>query len=305
MVEEPSQPNDVWVPHILHQTWKTSDVPQGFRKSIETWRKLQPSWKYKLWDDDANQRLVDAKYPWLQAAFQEMSGIQRADIMRYLYMHAFGGVYADLDVALVRPLRPLLQKHRRLNSTILLGQEPLAHAVLLERKPRQVCNAVIVSVPGQIFWLDLVRHATSHMGASSMYADPVQTTGPRMLERAVVRWHKRRRAVEQQFGLARRDDLVVLPPDLFYPTWDPMQTQTLRKRCNNLAQGRGSNVAAAAGTAAARDGLDTAAASVASVCARLRREGFVPALPQDGSAFTNHWWAHTWIPGAQKVNVDR
>ena len=97
-----SAPTDVWVPHILHQTWRTSEVPLGFRKSVASWRKLQPSWKYKLWDDDANQRLVDSKYPWLQAAFQEMSGIQRADIMRYLYMHAFGGVYADLDVALVR-----------------------------------------------------------------------------------------------------------------------------------------------------------------------------------------------------------
>ena len=38
--------------------------------------------------------------------------------------------------------------------------------------------------------------------------------------------------------------------------------------------------------------------------ARLSADGFVPRLPRERSlAFTDHWWAHTWIPGAAKVQV--
>ena len=34
------------------------------------------------------------------------------------------------------------------------------------------------------------------------------------------------------------------------------------------------------------------------VCARLRREGFKPAVPSDGGSFTAHHWAHVWLEGS-------
>ena len=74
---------------------------------------------------------------------------------------------------------------------------------------------------------------------------------------------------------------MVLPPDAFFPTWDPMQTNTLRQKC---AKGVSASLHAA------------------RVCARLRQEGFRPTVPSDGSAFTNHLWVHTWIPGLSKVD---
>ena len=75
-------------------------------------------------------------------------------------------------------------------------------------------------------------------------------------------------------------------PDTFFPTWDPMQTATFRRRCGRPGVGP-----------------QYAALGAPSVCARLQREGFVPTVPRDGSAFTEHWWAHTWIPGANKVPI--
>ena len=267
-----------WVPHVLHQTWKTKEVPQGLQKACKTWRNLQPTWRYRLWTDEANEALVSSKYPWLLSVFGELSSIQRADIMRYLYMHSFGGVYADLDVTLVQPLRPLLARHRRLNASILIGQEPLAHALLLERRPRQVSNAVLISIPGHPFWLDAVRHAVHGVDSTTMYADPVGITGSRMLERAVTRWHRRRREAEQKYHLPRREDLVVVDPDVFFHPWDPIHNETLRRRCSRLS------------AAASAD-----AAAILAVCAQLRRDRFRPTSVPPGR-FTHHTWAHSWMP---------
>ena len=62
------------------------------------------------------------------------------------------------QVELLQPLGPLLEAScARHNATILMGQEPLAHSVLLEAKPRQTCNAVLASAAGHPFWLWVLR----------------------------------------------------------------------------------------------------------------------------------------------------
>ena len=270
---EPASLRTPTIPSILHQTWSTDRLPEGLKRAVSSWRRLQPAWQYRFYTDRDNKQLVRSGYEWLAAFYASCSPIQRADLARYVYMHASGGVYADIDVELLQRLRPLLQKQRRKGVGVILGQEPLAHAVLIERRERMVCNAVLASTPGHPFWLALLRHIVAN---ARPHTDPPGSTGPRMLERFFLSWHRQHRedATER---------VVVLPPDAFFPTWDPMQTNTLRQKC---AKG----VSASLGRGAAR------------VCARLRQEGFRPTVPSDGSAFTNHLWVHTWIPGLSKVD---
>jgi len=278
------------IPHIVHQTWRSSStIPRGLAsRCVASWRRLQPRWQYAFHSDDDNHRLVRERYPWLQGAYSRFSPIQRADLARYLYMHAFGGVYADLDVELLKPLGPLLKAQRwRHNASVILGQEPLAHAVLLEHKPRQVCNAVIASAPGHPFWLAVLRRVER----GGAFADPVLTTGPRMLEVVFNEWTGR------HGGDA--GGVVVVPPDTFYPTWDPMQAETFRQRCRSQASSMTTRFRRR--SAGKRGGGDIEGYD--AVCARLRREGFVPTIPGDGSAYANHLWTHTWIPGASKTAV--
>ena len=201
------------IPALVHQTWRTREVPRGLRKHIVSWQRVMPDWEHVLHTDADNDALVASDYSWLLSTYRGMSAIQRADLIRYMYMHRFGGVYADLDVRLLQPLAPLLA---RTNASVLLGQEPLEHALLLERKPRQVCNAVLASVPGHPFWLDVLRAGAR----GARFGDPVGSTGPRMMERVVLQWEQ-----------ARRGQVLVLPPVAFYPTFDPMQIGTLRERC--------------------------------------------------------------------------
>lgn len=165
---------------------------------------------------------------------------------------------ADIDVRL---LQPMVNLFRSLNSSVVLGQEPLEHALLLERKPRQVCNAVLISTRGHPFWLDVLR-----MGAQGIQlGDPVGSTGPRMLERVVQQWDR-----------SHPGQLAVLPPVAFYPTFDVMQINTLRQRCKDE-----SNFIVRLPTRAMK-------AQARAVCAQLQAHRFLPWIPEDGSAFTDH-----------------
>lgn len=109
---DPDERDLVWrLTHslIIHQSWKTpnaSEYPLDYAAhSPQLWQARHPGWLYILWSDSDNRRLVESRYSqWLKLYDGMAKGIMRADFVRNLYMHALGGVYADLDVV---PLEPM------------------------------------------------------------------------------------------------------------------------------------------------------------------------------------------------------
>jgi len=92
--------------------------------------------------------------PYLQAiplcAPTEIAGVplcvreHQADLARLQILHAYGGIYLDIDVICVRALRPLLE------FSCVLGQQSA-------QRSRGLCNAVILAEPGAFFlqkWLE-------------------------------------------------------------------------------------------------------------------------------------------------------
>ncbi|KAJ1564730.1 hypothetical protein HK096_006564 [Nowakowskiella sp. JEL0078] len=115
------------IPKIIHQSWKTSKPPKvqisktnikllitilirkKFSNWAQTWKTLNPTYKYKLWTDDANRAFVANYYPWYLTTYDNLpKSINRVDAVRYLYMYQFGGVYADLDVEAIKPFDDLV-----------------------------------------------------------------------------------------------------------------------------------------------------------------------------------------------------
>jgi hypothetical protein len=43
------------IPRIIHQTWKTADVPPRFAAWRESWARLHPGWQHRLWTDEDNR----------------------------------------------------------------------------------------------------------------------------------------------------------------------------------------------------------------------------------------------------------
>jgi inositol phosphorylceramide mannosyltransferase catalytic subunit len=192
------------IPHILHQTWKTAQLPAAFAAFQERWRALHPEWTYKLWTDGDNDRFVRTHYPERYALYRSFEReIFRADMARCLYLHYFGGVYVDLDIEPLRPLHDLLA-----NQSCLLGTEPALHAEKLWNKPRLVSNAVMASRPRHPFWLHMLDEiARRAQLQSEQRGNPVATTGPITLDAVYERWG-------EELGVQ------LAAPDAFFPLPD-------------------------------------------------------------------------------------
>lgn len=55
--------NSLRIPRIIHQTWKTKDVPSPLDQLPQTWKEYLPNWEYILWTDEMNREFVCKHFP--------------------------------------------------------------------------------------------------------------------------------------------------------------------------------------------------------------------------------------------------
>ena len=131
------------VPRIIHQTWKSDEIPDEWKPYQHSWRHAHPGWEYKLWTDEANRRLVADRYPWFLPTYDAFPrDIQRVDAAKYLIVYTYGGVYADLDCECLKPLDPLTSR---------------GGAVVSLTRDRVVDCAVFASPAGHALWGVVLR----------------------------------------------------------------------------------------------------------------------------------------------------
>jgi mannosyltransferase OCH1-like enzyme len=190
------------IPRVIHQTWKSTDVPEPLLRYQARWRALHPEFEYRLWTDEQNDALVRVDYPEFYRFYRSFSReIYRADMVRCLYLLRFGGVYVDLNVEPLRSLEQFLRSY----GDCVLGAEPEAHAQKRRGKSRMACNALMASVPGQPFWRRMLQEIERR--AAKGGREPVGVTGPLALD-----------AVFEQYG--RQLGVQVSEPDAFFPLPD-------------------------------------------------------------------------------------
>lgn len=127
------------IPRIIHQMYKTTELPPKWRDVPAAWAATHPAeeWTYILWTDAELRQLIAADYPWLLPTYDAYQyPTQRWDASRYAVLHKYGGLYADLDLRPERSVAPLLQGH-----TLLLPHTPNIG----------ITNAVMAATPAHPF----------------------------------------------------------------------------------------------------------------------------------------------------------
>lgn len=212
------------IPFVLHQTWKTSEVPSKFSEHLASWRRLHRDWRFEFWDDARSRDFVAEHFPKYIRDYDRMSGIKKADVIRIVALYVQGGVYADIDVEAVQSFGPLLSAALAARAGVILGEENFVHSVLLEQRSTWlVSNAVMASAAGHPFWLEALREIFSHTWCGD---DPVQCTGPRLIDR--LSWDYVRRS--QSCGIY--GCLVRLPFDYFSPDIAFWNARNMAKECS-------------------------------------------------------------------------
>ena len=288
------------VPKVVHWTWKSRHIQALFAPYVESWLTLNPGWVARMWTDADSRELIRTAFPELLQQFDSYTtGIQRADLVRYVILYEAGGVYVDLDFEALRPIAPLLA-----NRSLVLGHEPEAHAYVLQHEARGlVCNALMASCQGHPFWLrvlDVARQKSQIMrgGEQATPEAVLESTGPKMLTQAVVQYDAEQRAQAAQItakppmSLAAADVLLpplhVMPSVSFFPDFDEENTN-LRKKCQDWPERCGADARLLANALS-----PLACENRKRACAALRALNFKNA-PLTNASYATHHWSHTWL----------
>jgi hypothetical protein len=188
------------IPRIIHQSWKTEQIPERWLGFQESWRRNHPDYAYRLWTDDDNRGFVAQFFPdFLPVYDGYRHAVSRADLARYLVICHYGGVYADLDCESVRPLDDLLAGRE-----LVFGFEPQSHsekpAVRSRGLKKIVCNALFASVPNHPFWARLLPMLMQSKDEGNV----LEAAGPFVLTRSLASYPS-------------PEEITILPAGAFFP----------------------------------------------------------------------------------------
>ena len=199
------------IPMVLHQTWKTREIPESFRQWADSWNNSGVS--RRMWSDEDNRALVRDVFPELLNFYDELwHNILRVDLIRYVILFEHGGIYADLDVELLRPISQLLASASSASSSVsvILGLEDDASGT--------IDISVLASVKGHPLWLRALRRAVLAVADENIH-DVLQITGNRMFTKLVERmvWEDKQQDEKGEGVVRRSHGIVVLEQSLLFP----------------------------------------------------------------------------------------
>jgi hypothetical protein len=130
------------IPRLIHQIWVgPKPLPEEYAALIDKTKAMHPNWEHRLWTE---KTLPDES---IRSEWRNKLRMpaERSDLLRLELLYKFGGIYLDVDFALLKPLDPLLE---------------LAPIVVCDLKPGRVNNAFIASVPGHPIIRTMISEAT-------------------------------------------------------------------------------------------------------------------------------------------------
>jgi len=170
------------IPLLIWQTWKTHRVPEKWADSPKSIHKWAPEFHYRLFDDEENRLFVEEQFPeWLPLYLSFDREIYRVDMVRYLRLYRYGGVYMDLDLKLKLPLSDLFTS----DADLYLVRTPNGGGYT---------NSFMASKPGCLFWLYCIEEIHHRVKHKPWYVQGdwkvIWTTGPSMITKVVSEYDR-------------------------------------------------------------------------------------------------------------------
>lgn len=173
---KPLKKCDVKIPKIFFQTCWSHDIPPKWQSSPTSIKKMMPSWKYILMDDQENRDFVEKHFPNFLPYYDAFPyNIQRCDSVRYMFLYVHGGIYMDLDFEILFPLDELFTSDAEVY-LVKSGNVGSYHT-----------NSFMASKPGCKLWLEVIEEMKKPLPfyIVGKHFITMTSTGPLMLSRVV------------------------------------------------------------------------------------------------------------------------
>jgi mannosyltransferase OCH1-like enzyme len=176
------------IPRIVHHLWPGRD-PFRYGAWRESWARHHPDWSLRFWRLTDCSTFVDTRF------LEPFSVVVRADLLRWLLLDRYGGIYADTDTEALSPLEPLVGSPVQ----FFWSSEPVG----------AVRNTALMGAePGMPFVQRMAARLlgrAERIGPGDCNLDPVRSTGPFAV-------------TEIERDLGDSQDRLVYPPWFFTPS---------------------------------------------------------------------------------------
>jgi len=183
------------IPPVIHQTWRSDKLPWHFAKYSQTWKRRHPAWHHMLWTDEDLGLFVRTHYPQYEELYLRCPRtVQKTDVLRIMWLHHFGGIYADMDAECVKSFRHWWARLQPTpdpaqTNVVILCLEPPQQAEQVYHRRFIISNAVMASSAGHPLWLLLLEemhHRICSPHTQFKRQDVLNTTGPAVLTDVVL-----------------------------------------------------------------------------------------------------------------------
>lgn len=105
--------NNSAIPKIIHQTYRSTALPDEIRSIVESLKSKNPDWEYRFYDDKKCAQYISENYGEemldLYNSINPSYGAAKADLFRYLLLYKEGGIYFDIKSSCKIPLSELIR----------------------------------------------------------------------------------------------------------------------------------------------------------------------------------------------------
>lgn len=184
------------VPPIIHQTFKTADVPPAMYSAVKTWIDRNPGFAYRFSDNHDCRNFIAQHFDSdvLRAYDKLKQGAYKADLWRYCKIYIEGGVYADIDTVCRAGLTGLIRPDDDFLTPIAGGVN------------ERLYNGFFCGRPRLPFLRLAIERATATIndgeGADTDDYPGLHVVGPGCLGRAYNIWLGRAETTKQTLGFA-------------------------------------------------------------------------------------------------------
>ncbi|XP_074644372.1 uncharacterized protein LOC141901166 [Tubulanus polymorphus] len=212
------------LPKRIHQTWKNELIPVAMKDAIASWNEIHPDYEYWFWTDELAEEFIAKRFPNYISMYRSYKlPIMRADAQRYFILYEFGGIYADLDMKVLRRLDDLVSVH-----TALIPQDHAVHRFIYWQVEDIPLNALMFSVPRHAFFRKVIKDLPK-VNVETKSDDFLSKTGPFMLTREIREYNQ---TITNNSSVC--DSVFLAPHYKFVPHFSELITNELRKSCTKI-----------------------------------------------------------------------
>ena len=162
--------------HFIFEPIVFKELPDVWKNNLANFKRYNPTANILIWNLKDGYELVCSSYPEYESLFSYLvtnKWICAIDLLRYLILHKYGGLYLDFDIEHFGSFSGLIDKYE--SKLIVTKESDFGFK-------NQVNNCLIYSKPNNPIFLKLVTSMTNTIPKMTM-KDVLEYSGPILLSR--------------------------------------------------------------------------------------------------------------------------